>query len=49
MSRVSELGEDFKEMSGRVGFKMNNNYILFDDFGGFEGFCIKLGEIRVKS
>jgi hypothetical protein len=49
VSRVPESGEDSKEMSGRVGFKMNNNYILFDDSGGLEGLCTKLGETRAKS
>ena len=47
---MSESGEDSMEMSGRVSFKMNNNYILFDDSGGLEGLCTKLGEgTRAKS
>ena len=45
--RMSGAGEDSKEMSGRISFKMNSNYILFDDSGGLEGLCTKLGEGRL--
>lgn len=45
--RMSEAGEDSKEMSGRISFKMNSNYILFDDSGGLEGLCTKLREGRL--